>query len=143
VTAAAATRKLAKTPTMQKSHDQDSTTPTRRSPAASADSGPPSGSGGSLTKIGTGTLVLSGTNTYGGGTFVTGGELVVTSAGGIESDTALNVGNDLAEFGTVVPGEVAAQPSMPVPEPGTLTLFTTVVCGAAVFQCLRIRRKKQ
>ncbi len=83
-----------------------------------------SGLGGSLTKIGTGTLTLSGTNTYLGGTTVAGGELVVTNSNAIYDGTNLSVGDPtllglLPE--AVVPSPVVAtataSASSPVPEP--------------------------
>jgi len=40
------------------------------------------GSGGSLTKIGNGTLVLSGENTYSGGTIIQGGKLLINNTTG-------------------------------------------------------------
>ena len=89
-------------------------------------------------------LVLIGSgNSYAAGTFVAAGELLVTSPGGIESGTALNIGNDLAAFGAIVPAEIAAQPPAPVPEPGTLALLTATVCGAAVYRRLCSRRKNR
>ncbi len=45
------------------------------------------GSGGSLVKVGTGLLTLSGANTYTGGTFVNAGELRVVGAGGSPTGT--------------------------------------------------------
>jgi hypothetical protein len=90
------------------------------------------------------TLVLSGTgNTYTGGTFVTAGQLIVIGAGGIESGTALGVGNYLSAFGAIVPAEIAAQSPAPVPEPGTLALLAACVGSATIYQRLRSRRKKQ
>ncbi len=71
-------------------------------------------------------LVLSGTSdSYTGGTFVTAGELVVTSAGGIESGTAVGVGNDLAAFGAIIPAGIAPQSPVAVPEPSTLLLLAS------------------
>lgn len=49
------------------------------------DGGQVAGTGGSLTKIGTGTLTLSGTNTYTGGTVINGGTLVAAADGALSS----------------------------------------------------------
>jgi autotransporter-associated beta strand protein len=43
-----------------------------------SDGGASGGTGGSLVKVGTGTLTLAGTSTYTGATVVTGGTLAVT-----------------------------------------------------------------
>jgi outer membrane autotransporter protein len=51
--------------------------------------GPPS-SGGSLVKVGTGTLILSGVNTYTGPTIVDGGMLAIAPSGSITSNVTNN-----------------------------------------------------
>jgi autotransporter-associated beta strand protein len=63
-------------------------------------SGGPGGTGGSLTKQGDGTLILTGANTYTGSTVVTGGALIVD--GSIQSPlVTVNPGGTLGGAGTV------------------------------------------
>ena len=100
------------------------------------DSGSISGAGMALTKVGSGTLVLSGSNTYSGGTYVTGGKLVVTAPDAILDGSNLYLGaNAAAAFGTVVSADstpASASSPAPVPEPSTLALL-----AAGVFVLLR------
>jgi autotransporter-associated beta strand protein len=49
------------------------------------------GTGGNLIKVGTGTLTLSGTDTYSGGTMVTAGTLNLTTAAALPTGTALSI----------------------------------------------------
>ncbi len=80
------------------------------------------GNVGTLTKIGIGTLTLSGSNTYSGLTTINAGTLVVD--GSIPGDVQVNSGATLKGTGTiggtvtVVPGGVV----MPGHSPGTLTV---------------------
>ncbi len=72
-------------------------------------------------------MVLSGSNTYTGGTTVYSGTLIVASNVAIQDGTDLSVGADLSAFGAVIPSQAGgATPAMaaaPVPEPGTLVLL--------------------
>ena len=96
-----------------------------------------------LATLGSGTLTLTGSNTYSGGTDVLGGELIVTSPGGIQDGSNLSVGSasSLAAFGTIfappvpasaVPASAAAVAA--VPEPGALALLAAVAGGLLVWR---------
>ena len=96
-----------------------------------------------------GTLILSGSDNYTGGTFVTAGTLIVTNADALPDGTSLTAGADAASIfdssqaiaSPITPSE--ASQINPVPEPSTLALLAVAVCGAAVGQRLRVRRRKQ
>lgn len=103
-------------------------------------SGSISGSG-TLIKNDSGTLVLSGTNNYSGGTTVTGGVLEFVGAAATPGGN-LSVGNDLAAFGSVIsadasPSAASALPAASgaladasaVPEPGTAALLLALAAG--------------
>ena len=78
------------------------------------------GVGGSLTKIGTGTLDLTGANTYTGNTSINRGVLKVD--GSITSNTFVNHGGTLAGTGTIS-GDVMNKGTVsPGDAPGTLTI---------------------
>ena len=105
---------------------------------------------------GTGELVLSGTNTYAGGTFVESGTLVLANNDALAVGSSLTIGNASAFAGgpgsdgslaRVVLGSdgnsvaAAGTPSItPVPEPGTLVLVVaSVVAGLATWRRRRNR----
>jgi autotransporter-associated beta strand protein len=96
---------------------------------------------GNLIEAGAGTLILSGTNSYTGGTTVSGGELVVTHSYCLYDGSNLIVGN-AAAFAPLAPS--AAPPgnssASPVPEPGTLAIVASLALPLAI-RGLRRRKK--
>lgn len=73
---------------------------------------------------GTGVLVLSGTNTYGGGTIVEDGTLVVTNPAALLAGGNLTVGAEAASiFTPVAPATQAGDAPTAVPEPSPLVLL--------------------
>ena len=91
---------------------------------------------------GSGTLVLSGTNTYGGGTYLEAGMLVVNTAGSIPAGTSLTVGAggtfifDPTDTGSPLSGGAVSAGVTAVPESGTLALLAAGLIAAGV-TCLR------
>ncbi len=82
------------------------------------DGGTSGGSGGSISKVGTGTLILSGTNTYTGGTNIYEGVLQVD--GSIASDTVVKTDGTLAGNGTIYANVENHGIVSPGDSPGTL-----------------------
>jgi len=85
---------------------------------------------GSLIKLGSCSLVLSGSNNYIGGTIVTAGTLIATNSSAIPNGTSLTVGAGGAFI--FDPSQASASPAaavIAVPEPGTLVLLTVAAIG--------------
>jgi fibronectin-binding autotransporter adhesin len=102
-----------------------------------------------LANSNSGTVVLSGTDTYTGGTSVFGGTLIVQNSTAIASGTSLTVGSSASwEFGGVVPasatsggpGAPAARQEMAVPEPATLMLLLAAICTVAIYRRILLSR---
>ena len=89
-----------------------------------------------LTKTGGGTLVLSGSNDYTGGTIVAAGRLILDSDTALPDGSSLTVG-DAADFPRAADA-AAASPAgvVAIPEPGTLVLLSMagLACAAAVWR---------
>lgn len=92
-----------------------------------------SSTGESLTLAGPGTLVLTGSNTYTGGTDVAAGTLEILSSSSLLDRSDLTVGSSTA-FASANP--IAAAIAS-VPEPGTLAMLAA---GAALMTIYRKRR---
>ncbi len=83
-----------------------------------------------LTQNGSGTLLLTGSNTYTGGTYVPNGIVVIDGSSAIPDNGNVYLGN-MGEFGMMVPGAVpsAGTASVAVPEPGSLALLLLAAAG--------------
>jgi autotransporter-associated beta strand protein len=99
---------------------------------------------GGLNKLGAGTLVLSGSNAYAGGTTVSQGTLILTNPAAVLNRSDLIVGSATSLFSTApVPNTVPADAAIPaVPEPGTFALlfFAGAICGLA-WNVTRVKRR--
>ena len=92
-----------------------------------------------LSGDGSGQLILSGTNSYTGGTYVDQGTLYVQNSGAIQDSSTLTVGAggvfifDPTVTGTALSSLRPAGGVAPVPEPGTLVLLAAagIVAAAA------------
>ena len=96
------------------------------------DGGNAGGTGGSLTKIGTGTLTLSGNNTYTGATTVNAGKLIVDGSIASSSNVTVAAGATLGGHGTVsnISGTGTIAPG---DSPGILTATDIVPSGGTDF----------
>ena len=96
---------------------------------------------------GTGQLVLSGTGSYSGGTYVDAGTLIVNNSSAIPDGTSLTVGaGGVFVFDPTVTGSSMMESShvgavAPVPEPGTIVLLLAALWSAAGHHVLRGRRR--
>ena len=111
--------------------------------------------GSALSLDDAGTLILSGSNGYTGGTYVNAGTLVVENSDGIPNGSSLTVGDGAAtlfaapEGGGVVLGGVelaaasgnSAEAPSRCPEPGMLSLLLAAVCSAAA--CRRFSKRSR
>ncbi len=95
-------------------------------------------SGGSLTKIGTGTLTLTGTSTYSGATTINGGKLVVgvSGVGSIaNSAVTINSGGTLKGSGTTGAVTINSGGTLaPGNSPGTINTGNTIYNNGGTYQ---------
>jgi len=94
------------------------------------DGGMYDGVGGSLVKRGTGTLILSGVNTYTGQTAVEGGSLVVNGSTASSAETIVSAGGTLGGTGTV---SALAVQNGGIVAPGHNGIGTLAVQGSVQF----------
>jgi autotransporter-associated beta strand protein len=99
------------------------------------------GAGGSLVKTGSGTLTLSGTNTYTGTTTVNAGSLLVDGSIASSSLTTVNSGAALHGSGTVGPTIVNAGGFLvpgPVGTPGSINVAGSLAFQSGAFYLVQV-----
>jgi fibronectin-binding autotransporter adhesin len=82
------------------------------------DGGVSGGTGGSISKIGTGTLTFTGADTYTGGTTVNSGTLAVNGGGRIKGTSGITLGQNAKDNGTLQVSGAASS----VTTPGSITV---------------------
>ena len=94
-----------------------------------------------LTESGSGILVLSGSNSYTNGTYVSSGMLMAENSNALPDGGNLYIGSGVGAFGTLVPDDVPAAgvALAAVPEPGSLAMLFS---GAAGFGAAFSRRRR-
>ena len=107
----------------------------------------PIGGSGALLKSGTGTLILSDTNTYTGGTVIAGGILEIACTDGVPAAQSLTVdagGTFIYDPSAVTASAVesAASPVAAVPEPSALALLAAAGAVGAAFAVRRRTRRR-
>ena len=102
-----------------------------------SDGGEEGGVGGSLTKVGSGSLELSGVNTYTGGTTVSAGTLIVSNTIGSATGTgAVNVNTGTLGGGGIIFGAVTVNsgaflaPAHGTKTQSTLTIQSALTCNS-------------
>src|SRR5262245_4480221 len=103
-----------------------------------SDGGLSGGTGGSLVKVGSGTLTLAGTSSYTGATVVTGGTLAVTGDTSSSSGVLVTPGAMLSGTGTVPGLLVAGGTLMPGQSVGTLNVRGNLVFTSAATYLINI-----
>jgi autotransporter-associated beta strand protein len=102
------------------------------------------GTGGSLVKVGTGTLTLSGTNTYTGSTTVNGGALEIDGSIASSSAVLVNSRGTLSGTGTVDPastqiaGGGTLAPGNAANPTGTLTITGSLAFSSGAFYLVQV-----
>ena len=96
----------------------------------------------SLTKSGPGELILSGTGSWTGGTFVDEGTVVLTTVTALQDGSSLTIGDASAFLAPIIAPStlVASSQVEPVPEPGSI--FLLLASGTAFLAWRSFRRKQ-
>jgi autotransporter-associated beta strand protein len=91
------------------------------------DGGSEGGTGGSITKVGTGTVTLTGNSNYTGGTKITDGTLLANGYGSTGTGSVDVSGGNLGGTGTITPSGVSSGNAVAIASGGTLN--QSVVSG--------------